>query len=493
MFAALERINFQINSKLSTRIVELCQETIDYGDTLAPGSSIIGVNDAALGKMKKHLTNVFAPSLANIVKEELNLNLRKIIIHKNDYACYMIPIFHFLPNTRSGYISQMDTTDTFSGTKASEQRSSYKLEDYMSLKDTVDLTIGKIKGKVPYSIDLGLSCIFFLSSKLYTTEYEKNNAVFTANEIAALILHELGHGMTILEHTADNYYRADMLSQTVKDLKEKTTEEKLKIAQIYMKSPYIDAKGKKILTNMNTKIAALLKENDNTSQKRNMIGMLVNVFIYSLIYMISLASATIVNGNTKSSDTMVSIRNHAFVERIADEFVARHGLGGELASGLNKYGYLLNAGYATSISRDKAFSEMSMFMTIFAKLMAIQNFFNYPIQYIISEYDMTTTRIKEMVLATSVALKDQDIPDVTRKELLRQIDIAENIIKDIKSGHRGSIWFWDVFLKISNYRNLPMAVANANLAADYAQLEKITDGFIRNPLYITAARIKDFY
>lgn len=489
MFGALERIDFQINSKLSTRLIDLCQTAIDYGNEHLNSSNI--TDRIAFAKtMKTYLTRTFNPALKALIKEEINLTIREINVH-NDYSFYMIPVFEFVPKTRTGYIAIDDTAATFSGTRASEKRSKYKLEDFLKLKDSVDLSIGKIKGKVPYAIDLGFGLWFFALSKLYPGKAGQKYVPFTARNMAAIFLHEIGHGMTILEHTADGYYKADMLSQTIKDLKKKPLDEQLKILEPIVTSDSIEPKYKKILVNMSKKIAAARSEDNH--KKNLFIEALINMFISGIVYVIFLGMASSVNSDTKSSDTVVSLKNNSFVERIADEFVARHGLGGDLADGLNKYGILFGDPTATSIPMGEVFAEFGIFMAIIAKLEAINSIFMYPMRYAITIYDPYITRIKEMILATTVALKDKDISTDTRKEILKQIDMAEKVLKDYRKAHNLLITFWDVFLKVSNYRTLPLAIANANLAADYAYLEKETDGLIRNPLYITAARIKEFY
>ena len=222
---------------------------------------------------------------------------------------------------------------------------SIKKEDREKIKQMVQSVIG-------FDIRTG-----FLIEDFLPKGSGVNN--FTAREITAIVLHEIGHTLTLVEHCADLYARSATFNY---------------LSAAYMAAHETDYKG---AVNLAKEAAAIMKLRDNEDAakkvnslatrfeadfakaaavgdpptKRKLIGGLIMSVIYILFDAIAIPAQMIfgtgANAKYKASDQKKKFgdlrcngRMVTWQERKADEYAFSHGYGSDQVNALHKLGQL---------------------------------------------------------------------------------------------------------------------------------------------------------
>ena len=496
---ANERIAFQHNSTLASRITTICQDALDHVQST---KKVNKADYSRIRSVSKYLDKDFSPALIKIVDEELNLRISKIeiITSRTPYMnAYMWPEF----KGDSGW-GALDAEEMFSGTLAKENATAYKDNIFSALKNKVDLEVGKLKEKTDrYSIGIGLYTSVFVANELHISE------ALSAREIAAIILHELGHGLTMLEHCADQYYRADAMKDTI-TLLQSSKNDNLKESLYENSKAYIENSQSGFIKDNKDKIDDILSALKNTHGGVIasagtlfltvllilIIGSVIVTFSSTLLFgmLITFASGSFKQGNLggkKTSDLVVTKTNISYVEHIADEFVSRHGLGDALSAALSKAYIHHEEGQSRNIATE---TLTSFYMgQMFLKTLSIYKaFFGGSIILMSYTYNPDLDRLKLLLENNMTVFKDLDMPkDMSEKyikstkELISTIDsYSSRTIVKVKD------LFWGTMSRIITRHGLIDAITTGNVSADYDTLQKLTNGLIRNPLYFHAARLK---
>ena len=502
---ATERVDVQLYSVLAKRTVVLCQETLDYfasTRTTDANGTPVPADSIRIAQTTRYMIKTFGPALRTILKETVNLDIYEFHFIEAVYTpldAFMYPVFTKLKDRE--HIEVSDIEDMFSGTQAAVNAKVTKLDIFSAAASRIDLTTSKL-GDVDYAIGFGITTTAFIVPECF------NNAeVFTAEELAAVILHEVGHGLTILEHAADIYYRADAIYDSV-NLKELATAQGRQKAAATLTTAVSDAATMEKLpapAKVLVSKAATAASDTNIPTNPYLIGLMaVAIFVLTLWIvwikvldiLLSMAISGAVSGlpgmanrGPKTSDTVVTRSNYAYVEKIADEFVARHGLGGALITGLEKLytgqalhrGLLIDAMYQNALGR-----------VFLLGCSTFRTFFGYAWSAINYTYDPDILRLENALKNHLVLFKNPNLPTDLRNRLISDTQASLSAIAKYKAmpGVKLREAFWGTILRLTTRGSIVDGIAAANLSVDYDQLQQMTNGLLKNPFYYAAARVQ---
>lgn len=280
------------------------------------------------------------------------------------------------------------------------------------MKAGVNIVTAKLSGlfsELPFTVYLPISHL----QRGYRNEngYGVSEKLrFTSEEMAAVVLHEVGHFFTYCETFSRTVTTNMALSAMSKDLDGVTSLERREV---------IIAKCVDDLNLKDVDVAALAKTN-----KKSIVE-----------------TAIVVEVAEKSrSELGISIYDTTASEFLADQFANRHGAGVPLMTLLNKYTQLFGGEYA----------HMSTPHFMFDQLISIGLMFLPPLCFILvpiniigilcgglgdegdSTYDTPEVRFRRIKHDTINRLKNRSISDLERKRTLADLDAMEKAMEGIK-------------------------------------------------------------
>lgn len=490
---ATERVVFQYNSALTRRVVAACQAYLDWADTTRPmvSDKIAIATPARILAAAKYARNIFAPELVKISVEELNLIVKPII--ERDELVFgngaMVPVFQTIADAKD-WDKYITTQAGFSGT-THYTPNKVDAHFFASLSKTVDLTTSRLTGRSKeYFIYLLIYPTCFLGPEIYSTAIQ-----LTAEEQAAIILHELGHGMTILEHIGDIYHRVDIVTNSIRYLSTTADLNTLKTAAGAIQDQITDEPEQKALM---TRVVETFST--TVTQKMALVVgtiLIIPILIIFSCLMTSFLSDRVDQDENKTSDQIVTISNHAYIERIADEFVSRHGLGGSLVSAFSKidgnesqHDTLKNGHYCSPVM--DILHSNSVTKMIMVALSILNDRFSLMLSVTDKAYDPLWLRLEHLLLNNMVVFKDTQMSEATRRYFLNDTKAMIECLDAYKKSKSVKLYqlFWGTLTRIVSRNSMLDAFSTANLSADYDVLQVMTNGLIKNRLAYHAARLQ---
>lgn len=507
---AMERIQHRHKTELDRDLVTICEDALTHiknTRVLNKDGTPQKADKVRQFKIHNYLQKEIAPRIDAALKKHQGMKCKTTVYNSPEINAAMhfdipglnlIRVFGHASDNPSGKAEPEDSM-------WDEERELYDL-----LNKSVDPTTGVINpaayAHINYYMHLTLGP--FMCSEVYNTDIE-----FTATEIAAIWLHEIGHMVTLTQFLSRTYYQATDLADALKlftNRVEPMTAEQLEERLDIVRSMVAKYHKNYLPTydTMTAKIRALLtktKEDKSGAAPTLLIGILLQTaaaYVLIIIGFIALMlGASIIaswcsmitdkpieslfnNYNRRTSETTFSTRNASVTEREADNFVTAHGRAGDLASALYK---LYHASSTSRISYRALGSNpvtyaISLVLDLVYKLLP-------PVTPYTNPYDTALVRFKQIIENSTVALKSADIPKEMRDQYIVQTEAAMAVYKEATSkswaNKRGLIT--EKLLKLSSAKSHVAGIVNANLQADYEVLQNITGGYIRNPLYLRAA------
>ncbi len=343
---AMEAMDFQISTKLGTNLDALWQEVIDYRDTRLKDMQPAEKRDKLHDYFSKNIVKKFF----DVVWKHAGLWVDEMEFKKDFQSCFATCIFvgdwgaDQIQNVMSG---GLDPTD---------QRTSIKTaEEMLKIVKAFDPKTGGIKTGVRNKMRELVHCkmYFDFAEAFCTVDYfPKGTPVeyMTAREITAIMLHEIGHSLSLLDHAADTYVHVGKFESLLNGFKRfGKPEEHAKfieeIASEAMSAKIPEAEQLKA-------VAVKMKEdfsklNDPNSDKARvyaspmfaMAGTLAKGMWYGLknFFFNPFYNKYMDDAQYKKySDVLTSERDMSWAERAADEYATRHGYGSDVVTGLAK-------------------------------------------------------------------------------------------------------------------------------------------------------------
>lgn len=406
----LEAIDFQPTSRLAKRLIEVFHEVFDFRDNL-DYSKIPDIGDRRkkyrMNTVYHFVTTTMQKKFIKVVNDETGLDVRRLIV---------------LGGSESG-ISGMFAVDTSfdSMTDAVAVRTSFTSETNLIPTDTegvaemrkmhelLDLHTGKLK-----SSSYGKNN----RRKIAADMYFDANAAFlvhdicpeglaqelNADELAAIMIHEIGHILTIVEHSGDMYTSFNRCMNFANDIRN-GDRNLTKIFELIKKefssssikrnlsassgNPFLDTLYEKIMKyllhiakayedfiNERSYLVAIAESQYEIFKALTFLAVAnfasFGIFNFMMAWMSELNANDYVDANynnKKSSDKHVNSSHLYMIERIADEFAARHGMVYALTSGLNKLQEMLTNSFMTEYTYSLVLRRSTMYSAVMKSIL----------------------------------------------------------------------------------------------------------------------------
>lgn len=550
-FLGMEAISFQTHSQLGKDLTALFQEVIDYRNNL----DYKNIPDSFYERRTYRIWNVLdyvkktmAPKFVKILEKDLGFKVKRFAVYgSSDDTVPPTGLFAVSIDINAMGPDMYKAIMNMSGTNYGDTNLTNRYaNDVRELAECIDLSSGTLKKTtIGNNVPITVQVIYFdaLMAFCFSDYVEETYAKeFTAEELAAIMMHECGHAMTVIEHAADLYVtnsriRNDAVnikksgdieaaSKFIKELDTKVITEIVAIVNATDFEQFGDVKPlKKAVLKAATMVGKLGKvmkvaEKDKGEGTLWMgLGWLPFNILFAFVHLILLITtdiallvmqATTINNlvqycgyvdehgdKGKAADRRNNKNSLFLLERWADEFVAKQGYGEHLSSGLNKlmaaFNYLYNSGvHTTGMYHDRSVNDItlyngavSMYLWICDKI-SLTNYFD-PIVY-----ENNYNRLKRILQNTKSIFKEEKLPDDCVYEWLNK---CKNIEIEMQKAKRiTDTPFVKAALNLLNNLyvldavNLWQLIKDGKLDRDCSILEDRIDDMRNNSLFMLSHR-----
>ena len=546
-----EAIDFQMSSNLGKALTDLFQSVIDYRENID-----YGLEDREESRTYIRISRVYgyfkdkiAKKFIDVVEKECGLIIRKLHLDA-DPLQYGID---FTYATTIVFDSVYDAFEMIDAETATDH-SRYSRNGANELEEVCNnLDLHKSKLTTPYfgkgkkrKIDcemwFSVSSAFLMKDLVVDTEY------FTARELTAIMMHEIGHMMSIIEHSANTYHswsRAQNWLKISKDASDLnyifSSFDKYKVMIDGLLKEFSSYKFDPTISKYITNILGIAKSicsswSDHTCEEieesssfgstivhavqssirtgeliLRIGGLIVTMAFRAVIDIVAdalflwtaglpawfyhLFKYGYVDRNKlehKSSDTLPNENNVFLLERWADEFVARHGYGADVASALNKLDDAFRKveiggnSYSYAFRNSGCASVLVAVATFMHDKLSFLAYFD-PIGYE-NQYQRNLRLLQDMY----GVFRDEHISPTYKDYWIHQIQRCKESVEASKK-----MLDTDLGKSIGNALTYLLSPAkiyhlftDANLAKDVKVLEDRLNDFHNNPLFYIAATLR---
>ncbi len=434
-FSSIEAINFQAASPLAKDLIALFQTGIDLRERIKQDPKI--VKSEIIKQVYQHTVDHIAPKLNQIIKTHIGASITECHISKQLDIGYAI-CMHF--GESSGFAAA-DIIRRYSGI-SKDMGVEYMLqhlkikpttaEDMKRAATSLDPASGKVSHWKIGKLDINFSLQFdphfaFLIKETCHVKLD----YLTAPEITAIVLHELGHLITALEHSADYYFRMEAYKKLVVTFQKEAPRSE-------QKKYVLDG----LKTVLNEKVE--LKETDGVfSVLLSSLLILLITILGSCVLPIIAACHWLANMQTelelilrdaqngKLSDFGATSKNLKYCEQLADEYVSRHGLSGDLASSLQKVNKTATLIGITALATNSSMIYYLAKLPWFIQTLAIgdpNGGFGL--------YDRSKKRTEQLLSNTLKAFKASDLPPEVLEVFIKDYNQTKLIFDNPTRGEK---------------------------------------------------------
>jgi hypothetical protein len=446
-------------SPLFDNLISLIQETQNtlIGDPRASGKDI-NLSLKSIG---------FGDQLKALVKTNMNLTISGVFIVESiepNAMAIMSEGKKRLPDIKNGKASF--------GMVMEKLHNLY--DDKIGYLNTTD------KDNIPFEFRMAISTAFW-------SLRNKGGFVFSSEEIAAIILHELGHYDHLIRTFDKTYSKIIDASEIVEYVKSAPDRETvLQLLKFVKTSGKLDKSWSKIVEVTQDYFS---KTNSFDSPEYiEAINTVCSIVIAGLSrYTLSQInfSQNPINRPKLLGSSSVGLKDIILdTERSADEFASRNGAYSELSSALIKIDELYNHKTSVLLAQRSLYRQKFVFLTLRefnAKL-------SYYAEDISAGYDPIFRRIELIVETAKHAFSDPTLSSDLKEELKVQIQTSEKYLKEYRSKYRSD--FRELFTSwknnINRFGRLFKTPFEDRVSKDYDKLQESTRHLSRNPLYYIA-------
>ena len=529
-------IDFQISSSLAKSLTNLFQMVMDFRDNLDYSKVADNLPDQRayrISAVSAYFKNTIMQKFKDIVNKETGLTISKMHVFSGEdlgvLGLFAVDLSFGAGWAAEEWLGSVTGNETWTSPKWQDA-----IEELRHLSECIDLkssrlkkqTFGPNKKKCAVEIYFDVNCAFLVQDYLPA----KLAPAFTAAELAAILMHEIGHAMTVIEHAADyyaSYRRVNNFAQQFKHLKGLEAQKFIVEGSTYLMqffrefktnlrkdSPFI----KPVLAVCDLLSAACKGLQNYTKAEADpeswfttishFIGnTILAMFQFVLISACSVVSFVMLmelmyefskltyqdeNGrDLKATDSKANYNNTFLLERWADEFVSRHGYGAELATALNKINDYFTYGVIGSLSshrlRNSTLVNALCFFQgwLFDKIL----WFSYlePVGY-----ENQYQRNYRILQNTYGFFKSNEVPGQVRDMWIRNI---ENLKKEVEKSKKmldtdfGKA-LWQTMRNLVNPFNWFSMIKSGNLDRDTEILMNRLDDISNNKFFYLGAKIQ---
>lgn len=523
--SSMEAIKFQSGSKFPNELEAQMQRVLNFASDHDVKYGPVTNSDEALRKhtkLRAFIIESIGPAISKIIKTHTGIVVTEFYSDLPVSSANAGALYVYLNNINEYTNSVINATQAQADMDLNRSKGK-QLKELLTINDSLD----KVKGKVltsirPFEVIIGLPVGLFCVG-----DFIKDGAKYqlTAGELTAGMLHEVGHVFAYIEYLSDFAYTGYYGNNPIRDIDDRlkkdfkgTVKEVVAITEATAKHANREVAGVlmsfvPILNKLSSSEITIDDEvstqgADKYHYKFNMVTVivmtLVNI-IMTMDYLVTAGMMTILSPMlvdldvmTKSSSKTANVhKRNQLYERLADEYVSRHGRSKDLNTALIKIGNIFDElalrtmpmfnstirdSYVTRLLFTILNSGYVLSLVCFGKLFAP-----------LSPYESNLVRLKRNINNLHDNLKDTSIPRELRLKMIGDIDQME---KDINMGSTKVGRLLDKLLTLlislpgeATTGILMNVLGNRMVMNDYGRLFEQLDELMSNKSFYHATRI----
>lgn len=480
-------------SDLFNELSELCQSVFDNLPDDINTQSHSDAIDSAYDAMK---AAEFAKRLCAIVNKHLNLKIKTVEIMKGTYLNAAMGFGLDIPkgnNPAQIFVSNVP------------QYSIVNILQYVSQLSTTQKDDGSIDPSDAME-KIMIVNFYFIPTWWCVPNLWPGYSV-SADSIAAVILHEIGHALNfyrdfgrirkyndvvtdVIPHVTKARTRKDY--EEILDVIEKITvdlEERVRnaakegLSKSDLAGVQFTIKAQRYLVEQQHKNLKNAKDEDIEKSKE------FGAFMY-FATMLVVDYATNINGwfSMPSTELMRTDTQMTYEERLADEFAARNGAGSALSAGLTLMFTLGEKYDSAPISKLRMMPVIGSFIDFMKYLNTVTDI---SATIVSSTYDPPIERLRQIVKTSMGAIKDKSLDAKARDYYVQQIKEAQAFLDEYANSDTSKARekFASLATAVFSVPFIPLLLLLKRMGGQYHGLQDWTDNLIRNELAFQSARI----
>ena len=472
----VERINIQTDSVLATGMEDLFQEVMTYRDGLQTTNSKERI------KLVLKKSHDMLPKLKQVLYDTIGITVKGFYLSSKPSGGFAILISSDNKKfNESGALYKMLKANTGI---TDHDNHTLNSDDMIKLTNQLNMNTGIVKStkiqKINLEVYLSLDLYtMFLSKETLNTELKR----FTARELTAIELHEIGHFITLLENAKNKGYVVQAYMDNINYFnKYAPIKEKIKYAKHYIDSNRED----KIINNLEG-INITNENSGNVSWLLLLLLFTTSIIPNFLLKVLFGYNNVGLSESNKNNDLKSTTINTSHRERIADEFVSAFKYSKDLVSGLA----LLDDYFGALLVKD------------YLKINSSQNklFFTAELFKMATVYDSTHGGIYPEISERFVEILRDNISILRQSDISKELKIAyfkecESILNNIQKMQKTprvtkvkkSIEY--ILSKCVSAKGLYDMVINSRFSNEYKFLYDSVSNLINNKLYLSSFKYK---
>ena len=428
-----EKYNIKLNSSKTKKFIKDLTEAIHDVRELIKNNKIKYKRDNATKSLKIKVGRYYDSKISKILNDYTGHNAIFVIENLDVYVAYYSPNVgdDNIVNHLSTKLETLGRGDLLMDHRQAIAR--IKELNELSHSDDISQIDNKAKEEL-YNYFIGITNSFFI------------NPEFTDKEIVALILHELGHGVSYITETTQEFHSSSIWNDIVEYASDdnRSFEELIELLdEMHDIKKEIENTKPQIITKDLQPIMLLMTiliGGGYTLLTKLKIGgnffipkLIVLTIIILLSNILLLRSYRHLINKRKYGDRLGDSYDIAFQERWADKYVAEHGMGYHLGSGLKKLRLVnFNNNILRHIVSGIEVIALTTQSIIFHRSIKniIKNNNTFKMSYI--PYDDLIARMELMKKNTYKLFKNKELSLSVKRNLTRQLKDMEKDIAEIK-------------------------------------------------------------
>ena len=529
-----EAINFQISSTLGKNLTNLFQTVLDFRDNINYSKvpdTVEAHRKFRIAEVYRFFKSTIVQKFMDVVKKETGLFVKTVyLVGGEDVGVsgyFAVDLsFH---DWKSAIDMQNRMTGNDQGNFGGTRQAASELAE---MAKHLDLNSGQLK-KTTYGDKhkIQVNIYFDVNAAFLVEDFLPNKFAqpFTAGEIAAIMMHEVGHALTMVEHSADTfatYTRAASAIQYLKKSKDTkgaisdTCSTLLPAIKELKTAASKDGKPDPTITKVaDTLIAGLMglqklvdsEDLESESWVYTTLAFTGNILLMGLVFICTaylnfcffacgcfllteigrLTYTDSFNGKDKAGDLKSNYNNTFKIERWADEYVTRHGFGAELATGLNKLNdYFKYGSLGTVTSHRLRNSTLFNFICVVYGSMVDKMF---PMSYLDPHgYENQYNRLSRVLENTYGFFKNEPVPGVATDQWIRSVETIKVQMKQAKTLSDTEVGkaFYNTLRNLISPVRWVQLVNDGNLARDTEIMNNQVDSLSNNPFFFISSKLK---
>jgi hypothetical protein len=519
---AFEAVDFQISSKLGSELTRVFQQAIDFvNNNIEYDKENKNYNTTTQRHLQLHTycQNILFPNMQKVIESTANLEIKKIVASSGPTGFFAVDLT--MDNSRD----LMDMLGMQTGQAEPPKNYRESLKETMEMYKNLDISKGVLKDfKYGKGNKRRISVVLYFDPfvAFVPKDFVPENRIqdFTAEELTAIYLHEIGHALTTVERSIQTYFTIDRCTKHIPELLKNTKDKEGVQAFAEFGLPVLEkAKQDGILGQAEYdtitqayESAKYIAESSDTEELNIMayielymhvqfvimltctITMPVFVWIKFLMGMVSGLEEFSGLKDAKTSDTIMTKHNMYNMERIADEFVVRHGYGQYQASALNKLTTMfeyMDAQRTPNMGHFRKSRIFSMYIRYVVFIMRMIGISPNITEGFITNYETLTARIKRLA-QDQIGIFKHTLKGAALNEAITSYENIMREVEDIdKQLDRKAAKLIYTYLFNSKFTMKFIAsILTGRLANDYDKLQNQVEELINNRLYYQSAKFR---